>query len=145
MGKYTFARQEASKPRNMGVHPLMRGIGCVMMVLVPILSYGIAVLLVPVLVARGVPIPPGWLGLPAFPPFLLNGGGFASQLIIFLASQNNLIANVVFAIAIIVVLGRYHVDHLWLHVLHFRPAALWSPGCTASKSKSQAIQEIIKR
>ncbi len=105
MGKYTFARREPPKPRNMGVHPLMRGIGCVMMVLVPILSYGIAVLLVPVLVARGVPIPPGWLGLPAFPPLLLSGRGFASQLIIFLASQNNLIANVVFAIAIIVVLG----------------------------------------
>jgi len=88
----------------MGVHPVMRGIGCIMIVAVPILAYGIAVLLVNYGAARGWLIPPGWLGQPTFHPLLWRLQGL-NVVLNFLQTQNNLTANLVFAVAITVVIG----------------------------------------
>lgn len=104
MGKYTSVRKAAPPPRNQEVHPLMRGIGCIMMIIVPILAYGSAVLLVNYGVSRGWPIPPSWLGTPTFHPLLWRLQGLTTVLG-FLQSQTNLMANLVFAIAITVVIG----------------------------------------
>ena len=104
MGKYTSVRKQAPPPRNRDVHPLMRGIGCIMMVIVPILAYGSAVLLVNYGTSRGWPIPPTWLGTPTFHPLLWRLQGLTTVLG-FLQAQTNLIANLVFAIAITVLIG----------------------------------------
>lgn len=104
MGKYTSVRKVAPPPRNREVHPLMRGIGCIMMVIVPILAYGSAVLLVNYGTARGWPIPPNWLGTPTFHPLLWRLQGLTT-ILGFLQAQTNLIANLVFAIAITVLIG----------------------------------------
>ena len=104
MGKYTSVRKVAPPPRNRDVHPLMRGIGCIMMVIVPILAYGSAVLLVNYGASRGWPIPPNWLGTPTFHPLLWRLQGLTTVLG-FLQAQTNLIANIVFAIAITVLVG----------------------------------------
>ena len=46
MGKYSSSsRRQAAPPRNQ-VPPLVRGIGCITMVLVPILAYGTAIYLI---------------------------------------------------------------------------------------------------
>jgi hypothetical protein len=104
MGKYTFVRQEPPKPRNAGVHPVMRGIGCIMMIVVPILAYGTAVLLVNYGASQGWPIPPDWLGTPTFHPLLWRLQGLVVVLN-FLQGQTNLTANLVFAAAITIVIG----------------------------------------
>ncbi|MCI0555842.1 MAG: hypothetical protein L0287_33275 [Anaerolineae bacterium] len=104
MGKYSSRFNKAPPPRNGGVHPLMRGIGCIMMIIVPILAYGSAVLLVNYGASHGWPIPPNWLGTPTFHPLLWRLQGLATALA-FLQTQTNLIANIVFAIAITVVIG----------------------------------------
>lgn len=104
MGKYSSMNRQANRPRNRSVHPLMRGIGCIMMIIVPILAYGTAVLLVNYGVSRGWPLPPSWLGVPTFHPLLWRLQGL-TVVLNFLQAQNNLIANVVFAIAITVVVG----------------------------------------
>src|SRR5688572_1868294 len=104
MGKYTSYSRQKPKPRNLGVHPVVRGIGCIMMVVVPILAYGLAIMLVEYGAARGWPIPREWLGRPTIPRFLL-GIENLSPLWNFLAAQNNLIANLVFAIALTVLIG----------------------------------------
>ena len=104
MGKYTSVRKAAPPPRNQEVHPLMRGIGCIMMIIVPILAYGSAVLLVNYGVSKGWPIPPTWLGTPTFHPLLWRLQGLTTVLG-FLQTQTNLMANLVFAIAITVVIG----------------------------------------
>ena len=108
MGKYGSANRQAERPRNIGVHPVMRGIGCVMIIVVPILAYGVSVLLVNYGVGHGWPIPPNWLGAPTFHPLLwklsLTSKPIESVLN-FLQGQNNLIVNVVFTIAITVVIG----------------------------------------
>ena len=104
MGKYTTHSRQAPKPRITGVHPVMRGIGCIMIVVVPILAYGAAILLVNYGASRGWPIPPDWLGRVTIHPFLLqlrNLQPFWN----FLLQQNNLIANLVFALVIAIVIG----------------------------------------
>jgi hypothetical protein len=43
MTKYTqYARNAPAKPRPWKVHPIWRGIGCILMVVIPVLSYAIA-------------------------------------------------------------------------------------------------------
>ena len=104
MGKYSSHARQAPRPKRGVVHPVMRGIGCLMIVIVPILAYGISILLVNYGVSKGWPIPPDWLGTPTFHPLLSRLSGVATVLA-FLRTQNNLIANVIFAIAITVVIG----------------------------------------
>ena len=104
MGKYTTHSRQAPKPRNLGVHPVMRGIGCIMMIVVPILSYGIALLLLDYGLRRGWPIPPSWLGPITIHPLLLGLRGLQPIWNVLL-QQNNLVAILVFTIAIIVVVG----------------------------------------
>lgn len=105
MGKYTsMSRPKPTKPRNVGVHPVMRGIGCIMMVVVPILSWGAAVLLVNYGASRGWPIPPNWFGRITLHPLLLKIQGL-TPVWNFLLRQDNLVAHLIFTIAIIVVVG----------------------------------------
>jgi hypothetical protein len=104
MGKYTTHSRQAPKPRSDGVHPIMRGIGCIMMIIVPVLSYGAALLLVDYGISQGWPIPPTWLQPITIHPLLLKLRGLA-PVWNFLLQQDNLIAIVAFTIAIIVVVG----------------------------------------
>ena len=104
MGKYTTHSRTPPKPRNRGVHPVMRGIGCIMIVIVPILAYGIALLLIDYGIQHGWPIPPNWLRPISIHPLLFSLRGL-EPVWNFLLSQDNLIAVIVFTIAITIVIG----------------------------------------
>ena len=104
MGKYSSYSRPKPRPRDLGVHPVMRGIGCIMIVLVPILAYGLAILLVIYGASRGWPIPSSWFGPPTIHPLLQNIQGL-QMIIAFLQTQNNLEANLVFAIALTILIG----------------------------------------
>ena len=45
MGKYRYTSERSVKERPYKVHPIWRGIGCVLMVLIPLMSYAGAVML----------------------------------------------------------------------------------------------------
>ena len=102
MGKYSSVSRPTPPPRNREVHPLMRGIGCLMLVIVPILAYGVSVLLVNYGMQRGWPIPPPWLEPAQFHPLLWSLSGLVPVLN-FLQAQPHLTANLVFAVGISVV------------------------------------------
>jgi hypothetical protein len=104
MGKYTSYTKIPPKPRNLGVHPVMRGIGCIMMVVVPVLAYGLAQLVVDYGIRQRWPLPPEWLQPVTIHPLLLGIRSLAPLWNILL-TQNNFIAVLVFTFAIIVVLG----------------------------------------
>jgi hypothetical protein len=59
MAKYgVYGRQTPSKERPYAIHPVWRGIGCIMIVLIPIMAYAGGVLLVQANRARGwLPVP----------------------------------------------------------------------------------------
>jgi hypothetical protein len=80
----------------------MRGIGCIMFAIVPPLSYGAAVLIVNYGIGRGWPIPPDWLGTPTIHPWLLSLRGL-TPVYDWIYNQTNLTANLIFAVAIAVV------------------------------------------
>jgi hypothetical protein len=103
MGKYTSYARQKPKIKRGQVHPIMRGIGCLLFVIVPIISYGSAVLLVKYGASQGWPIPPDWLGAPSIPDLLWRLQGL--QVILrYLQAQTNLMANLIFALAIAILI-----------------------------------------
>lgn|SRR5688572_11572686 len=104
MSKYTSYSRPKPKPRNLGVHPVVRGIGCIMIVVVPIVAYGLAILLVNYGATRGWPIPRDWYGPPSFPDLLWSIQGLR-PILQFLEAQNNLQANLIFTFVLIVLIG----------------------------------------
>ena len=103
MGRYTSYQRQKEKVKRNEVNPVMRGIGCILVVLVPILAYGTAVYVVDYGVRSGWPIPLTWLGIVDIPPLLLKLAGL-SVVWNFLQAQNNLTANLVFALVITIVI-----------------------------------------
>jgi hypothetical protein len=82
----------------------MRGIGCILMIVVPILAYGVSVLLVNYGGNHGWPIPASMYGPPSIPPALWKMQNFQS-ILLFLQNQSNLEANLLFTVAITAVIG----------------------------------------
>src|SRR6185436_2333771 len=106
MGKYSSSsRRQAGPPRNQ-VPPLVRGIGCISMVIIPLLSYGLAVYWI----QQGWPgsqlIPATVMGPPRVPAFMFQSPALTG-LANFLQSQNNLSANLIFALAFTMVIGGF--------------------------------------
>jgi hypothetical protein len=104
MGKYSSYSRPQPKPRPRGVHPVMRGIGCILIVLVPFLAYGASILLVGYATARGWPIPPEWYGPPTLHPLLWEVQGLQG-ILLYLQAQNNLEAHLIFTAIITFVVG----------------------------------------
>ena len=106
MGKYSSNSRRQAAPQRNQVPPLVRGIGCISMVIIPLLSYGLAAFWI----QKGWPgatlIPPNLLGAPHIPPFFFSSPalrGIAG----FLQQQTNLSANLIFALAFTMIIGGF--------------------------------------
>jgi hypothetical protein len=106
MGKYTSQVKQKETARIRTVHPIMRGLGCFVMILVPLISYGLAGYAVNFALGRGFPLPPEWIGTPQFHPLMWKLTGLA-YILSALQTQTNLYANLVFALGISVVIGGF--------------------------------------
>lgn len=103
MGKYSSSARRPPPPKRDRIHPLVRGIGCLMFVLVPILAYGIATLVVPMSARWGLPIPPEWYGHTN----IQNPAATIPYLADFfdiILRQDNLFVNLIFAVIITILL-----------------------------------------
>ena len=103
MGKYSSSAHKRPAPKRDTIHPLVRGIGCLMFVLVPIVSYGIARVLVPYTVQWGLPLPIQWFGAPNI-RFSVPNVPFLVEFVDLLRNEQNLTANLVIALIITVLL-----------------------------------------
>ena len=103
MGKYTSSSRRPPAPKRDRIPPLVRGIGCLLFVLVPILAYGIASLLAPRLPGWGLPVPEEWYGQTTIqnPAATIP---YLSDFVDIILKQDNLIANLIFAAIITVLL-----------------------------------------
>jgi hypothetical protein len=90
-------------PQRREVHPVMRGIGCILMVIVPVLSYGIAQLLVQNGIGAQI-IPPAWYGYMTFPAYLTRLSGI-NLIIGILSGVRGLPAILTLTVVIMVVIG----------------------------------------
>ncbi len=104
MTKYTVAAsQRGPRPEAKEVAPIWRGIGCAMMVIIPIVSFLIAQWFVGLAVGQGWAIPYQLMGNPVMPPALYQTG--LAPLANFIASQNNLYAVLAVTVLLIVIFG----------------------------------------
>jgi hypothetical protein len=81
----------------------VRGIGCLLFVLVPILGYGIASVIAPMAPGWGLPVPPEWYG-PTTIRNPVSGIPYLNEFVDLMLQQDNLIANLVFAVIVTVLL-----------------------------------------
>ena len=104
MSKYKFANSKDTPIKRHEVHPVMRGIGCVMMIIVPILAYIASDLLIGNGFGRQV-IPPAWYGRMEIPPLLIQLTGPVGDALRYIASIEHLAANLVLTLVIVVIVG----------------------------------------
>ena len=106
MGKYSSnSRQQKAPPRNT-VPPVVRGIGCIMFVLVPLLSYGIADYCIGNVqqVTSFFQANPNLMNPPKINPLLLQLRGL-QPVWSFIQGQAHFGANLVLTIALIMIIG----------------------------------------
>jgi uncharacterized membrane protein len=130
MSKYSSYSRPQPKPRNRDVHPIMRGIGCIMIVVVPVLAYGIAVLAANFGAAQGWPLPREWFGPPTIHQLLWKVQGL-TPILQFLQTQNNLEVNLIFTAVLIVVIGGIMACYGYITI--FGPPKYGHSGCAPIK------------
>ena len=106
MSKYRSNSRRQAGPQRNQIPPLVRGIGCVSMVVIPLLSYGVAAYWI----QQGWPgaalIPPKLMGQPNIPAFFFSSPALA-PIAAFLQQQTNLSANLIFALAFTLVISGF--------------------------------------
>ena len=95
MGKYAkYARKPLPKPER--PHPVWRGIGCLLMIIVPIMSFALASIIVPPIKATGR-LPRDLFQHLSFPTWMMHSG-LLSPIARWLAGIDNFWALVIFFI-----------------------------------------------
>jgi len=102
MGKYTRNNPQFT-PTARIIDPVWRGIGCVLILVFPLISFACAQLLVNAALAHGWAIPNELLGYIKFPDWLVSNPILA-VILVPIAGYNNLKAILVLAIVIFVIL-----------------------------------------
>jgi hypothetical protein len=106
MGKYSSnSRRQAAPPRN-AVPPLLRGIGCITFVIIPVLSYAIADYCIGKIpqVASLFQSNPALMDRVTINPLLFQLRGL-QRFWLFLEQQDHLGANLILTIALIMIIG----------------------------------------
>lgn len=75
MGKYSSSARKKVKERSNQPHYLWRGIGCLMMVIIPVISIAAGYETVNYLLAERFPIPYQLLGTPRYPDLFYKSSG----------------------------------------------------------------------
>ncbi len=138
MTKYTVAGRRRGPNEKEQVDPLWRGVGCIMMVVVPAISYFLAWLTVNLAVARDWPMPYQLMGYPVMPDLLMTNQAL-SPIGLWIEQQQNLYALLLITIAYVVMLGAV-IAWLWAALYaHLGPARygpLDEPPISARKVKA---------
>ncbi len=104
MTKYTVAQERRAREAKERGSPIWRGIGCLMILFVPVLSYFLATMLVQVAVDQKWPLPYQLMGYPEVSKDLLKISSL-TPLWNFIGAQANLYATLMFTVLFIVGIG----------------------------------------
>jgi hypothetical protein len=116
MAKHRNYVREANQNRN-EPHPIWRGIGCFIMLLVPALSLGISFLLIEMALSAGVQLPPGLLGYPLMPNILFRVPGLVG-ILNWIQGLNNLYAILLVAFTVAILLtGLFALGYAFIYRL----------------------------
>ncbi|MFZ5855443.1 MAG: hypothetical protein ACOYZ6_01305 [Chloroflexota bacterium] len=103
MAKYR-SYEKSPPSRSKDPHPVWRGIGCLIMLIVPALSLGLSTILVQISPSLGIQLPDGLLGRPVMPELLFKVPGLVG-ILNWIQSLNNLYAILVGMFTITVLLA----------------------------------------
>ncbi len=103
MGRYSASARRAAHPEKEQVAPIWRGIGCLMIVIIPVVSYMLASLAMTLAVQAELPMPYQFIGNPVLPPVLFRTG--LAPIAGFLAQQENLYGILALTVLFIVIIG----------------------------------------
>ncbi len=103
MGKYGSRVRKAAAPKRGTVNPYMRGIGCLLMLIVPFFSYVAGDLLASQGFGYQI-IPAEWYGYITVPPALANFAGL-NIVFGFLAKIEHLPATLAIAVVVLILVG----------------------------------------
>jgi len=121
MGKYGSRVKKTPMPKRNTVNPYMRGIGCLLMLIVPVFSYAAG----DALADRGFGyqlIPREWYGNITIPPAVANFSSIIRTVANFLAGIDHLPATLILAVVVLILLGGLiSVIFGWLYAL-FAPS-----------------------
>lgn len=106
MTKYNSAARQRIAPRPTGPHPIWRGIGCILLVIVPIMTFGISQLIVAYGVENYWPFPQDLLGHPTMPRLLFKLPGLVPALL-FIQDQDNLYATLALTFVLLIIIGAF--------------------------------------
>ena len=102
MGKY--AKFHRKSPVKRGMNPIWRGIGCILIVIVPLLAYGLMVLVSPLIIATGK-VPYQLLGYVHLPEWVFRVRILAG-IALFFTSISNLWMNIItFFVMVLILTG----------------------------------------
>lgn len=104
MGRYTSASHKRPVPNPERPHAVWRGIGCLIILIVPIISCAAGYITMQVAIDNRWPLPYPLMGYPVVPALFWKVGALI-PLWVFIQSQNNLYLLIAFTIAFIAVLG----------------------------------------
>ena len=117
MGRYRDTIKEAERKSDR-LHPIWRGIGCMILILVPILSFAAASLIMPILLNRGL-VPQQLLFTPEAPDWLWYAPVVA-QAYLFLFGRYAVFATLFLAAIFTLVLGGFFS---FIYALMYRTVA----------------------
>jgi hypothetical protein len=80
MGKYSSSIHKKTPPKSDGPHVIWRGIGCLMMIIIPVISFAAGYETINYAVENNIQIPYELLGTPRYPDFFYNSSGIMALL-----------------------------------------------------------------
>jgi len=80
MGKYRSSARRVEKPKDQGPHFVWRGLGCMMMIIIPAISYAAATLTIDYGLAHSWSIPYQLLGYPKLPDLIYKSNALVALL-----------------------------------------------------------------
>ncbi len=101
MTKYTVASRRRGANVQPQINPLWRGVGCILMIVVPLLSFGMAAFTVNLVIDQGWPMPYQLMGYPVMPALLMKSD-FLVPVLLWIEQQRNLYAILLVTIVYIV-------------------------------------------
>jgi hypothetical protein len=101
MGKYT--RYQLKSPVKKVMHPIWRGIGCILIIVIPLMAYGLMLITAPAIIKTGL-VPYQLLGYLHFPVWVFRFH-ITSAIAVFIGSLKNLWFNIIVFFVMLLILA----------------------------------------
>ena len=139
MGKYTTSSVKKGANRKKTTHYVWQGLGCLMMIIIPLISYAAGQITVDMAIENEWDLPREYLGIPKLPA-VVNASSGLYTLFGWVTNIENFYAILVFTIVYIIVIGgimslMYTIVYSYMAPPRYGPQDLPPPNFKTKKFK----------